>query len=123
MTLLEHVLPNGPRLEVRGAREKDWMQYYLKSKAGLNYNTGARSLLILAGAGNGHMLMWHQVPNSRWNGNAATTMYQTSLLAALKVAYPGRNCFQILEDNEPTGFKSKNPRKALLPREQLGWMS
>ena len=80
---------------------------YVKPKGALNYNTGARSLLILAGVGNGRMLMWHQVPNSRWNGKAAASMYQTSLLPALKAAYPGRKRFQILEDNDPTGFKSK----------------
>ena len=80
---------------------------YVKPKGTLNYNTGARSLLILGGVGRGRMLMWHQVPNSRWNGKAAETMYGTALLAGLKKSCPAKRRFCILEDNDPTGFKSK----------------
>ena len=81
---------------------------YVKPKGTLNYNTGARSILIVAGVGRGRMLMWHQVRNSRWNGIAAASMY-TSLASSLERERerPTKRRFCILEDNDPTGFKSK----------------
>ena len=80
---------------------------YVKAKGSLNYNTGARSLLVVGGVGHGKVLMWHSVPNSRWNGKAAADMYTKSLLPGLKATCPGQTRFQILEDNDPSGFKSK----------------
>ena len=79
---------------------------YVKPKGTLNYNTGARSLLIVGGIGHGKMLLWHQVPNSRWNGKAAAAMY-SKLLAALQKNVPAKRHYQLLEDNDPSGFKSK----------------
>lgn len=80
---------------------------YVKPKGALNYNTGARSILIVAGTGNGKMLMWHQVRNGRWNGKAAADMYSKGLASGLHKAYPSKRRFCILEDNDPAGFKSK----------------
>lgn len=81
-------------------------QGYVKAKGALNYNTGAKSILVVGGVGKGRMLMWHQVPKSKWNGKAAAHMYSSSLLRGLQATYPGKRRFCVLEDNDPTGFKS-----------------
>ena len=80
---------------------------YVKPKGALNYNTGAKNVLIAGGVGQGRVLLWHQVANSRWNGKAAAEMYQTSLLKSLQKNNPSKRRFCILEDNDPSGFKSK----------------
>ena len=80
---------------------------YVKAKGALNYNTGARSILVMGGVGRGRVLMWHHVPSSRWNGKAAATMYKSALLPSLQKASPSKRRFSILEDNDPSGFKSR----------------
>ena len=103
----EPALPKGQQLALTGRRAKVWTEG-MKPKGTLNYNTGARNILIVAGVGRGRMLMWHQVRNSRWNGIAAASMY-TSLASSLERERerPTKRRFCTLEDNDPTGFKSK----------------
>ena len=51
--------------------------------------------------------MWHQV-DGRWNAEAAERMYSGPLRAALKKTYPQvRGKFRVMEDNDPTGYKSR----------------
>ena len=52
------------------------------------------------------MMMWHYVPDGRWNGGAAVDMYTTHLKNALTNAWGGKRSFDVLEDNDPIGFKS-----------------
>ena len=61
---------------------------YVKPKKTLSHNTGARSSLVIAGVGNGRVLMWHQVAKSRWNGAAAVEMYGGPLQKALTKVSP-----------------------------------
>ncbi len=75
-------------------------------------NTGARSLLIVGGVGSGKVLMWHAVPTGRWSGQAAADMYAGPLKKTLQKAHPGKRQFLVLEDNDPTGFKSKKGIRA-----------
>ena len=79
-------------------------QGYVKLKKTLLTNPGARNELILAAVGNGKMMMWHKC--ARWNGAAAKAMYTGPLAKALKKAYPTKSKFIVLEDNDPSGFKS-----------------
>ena len=79
-------------------------QGYVKPKKTLLTNPGARNELILAAVGNGKMMMWHKC--ARWNGAAAKAMYTGPLAKALKKAYPTKSKFIVLEDNDPSGFKS-----------------
>ena len=83
---------------------KGLAQGYVKPKKTLLTNPGARNELIIAGVGSGKMLMWHKC--DRWNGAAASAMYSGSLSKALRKAYPHKTKFTVLEDNDPTGFKS-----------------
>jgi transposase len=85
---------------------------YVKPKKSLQHNTGARSALVMAGVGQGRVLMWYSVPNARWNGAAAETMYKQPLAKALQKTYPGKRTWSVLEDNDPTGFKSGKGKAA-----------
>ena len=79
---------------------------YVKPRANVKCNIGAKSALVIAAVGAGRMMMWHYVPDGRWNGGAAADMYTTHLKNALTHAWGGKRSFNVLEDNDPTGFKS-----------------
>jgi hypothetical protein len=78
---------------------------YVKPKKTLKQNTGARSANIIGGIGKGRCLMWHQVPGGRWCGESAVDMY-THLSKQLRKHWPGKRQWSVLEDNDPTGFRS-----------------
>ena len=52
------------------------------------------------------VLMCHVVPE-RWTAAEASVMYSESLAPALRRAYPCKRRFLLLEDNDPSGNKSK----------------
>ena len=80
---------------------------YLKPPGKLKYNTGARGVKVLAGVGDGRVLLWEYIDGRNWNGEVAAEMYTGKLLSALKRAYPAKRAWRVLEDNDPTGFKAK----------------
>ena len=51
-------------------------------------------------------MMWSNIEGS-WNGAKAAAMYKGPLVRALRKSYPKRTQFTVLEDNDPTGLKSK----------------
>ena len=53
------------------------------------------------------VLMCHVVPKM-WNAAEASTMYSKSLAPALRRTYRGKKRFMVLEDNDPSGYKSKS---------------
>ena len=85
---------------------------YLKPPGKLQYNTGARGVKVLAGVGNGRVLLWEYIDGRNWNGEVAREMYSGPMLAALRRAYPAKRTFRVLEDNDPAGFKSKKGEAA-----------
>ena len=73
----------------------------------LKQGSGKGSASIACAIGAGKVLMWHQV-DGRWNAEAAERMYSGPLRAALKRAHPAvKGKFRVLEDNDPTGYKSR----------------
>ena len=72
---------------------------------------GAKGVHVLAGVGYGKVLVWEYI-EGRWNSSEAVRFYKGAILAALEREYPHRRRFTILEDNDPTGFKSKAGVKA-----------
>ena len=50
--------------------------------------------------------MWHIVPGGRWNSKAAVDMYEKALSKKLQQVWPGKRSWNVLEDNDPTGFRS-----------------
>ena len=72
----------------------------------MHYSLGVSSARVAAGVGNGRVRLWHVLPKT-WTGAAAAKFYEGPTLAALKRTWPGKRVFTVLEDNDPTGFKSK----------------
>ena len=78
---------------------------YVKPKGKLQHNTGAKGCLIQAAVGHGRVLVWHEVEGS-WNGAAAEALYCGPLKTALRRNYPQKRTHKVLEDNDPSGYKS-----------------
>ena len=79
---------------------------YVKPNPKLKYNTGAKGVHVLAGVGNGKVLVWEYIQGN-WNSMEAARIYEGPMLEALKVAYPGQTRFRVLGDNDPSGFKAR----------------
>ena len=101
----------------RAAREGAWGSFrtkaqgllaqYVRPSKRLKWNPGARGVHVLAGVGNGRVLLWEYIDGRRWSGAVAAEMYKGPMKTCLERAYPGRTKWTILEDNDPTGFRSK----------------
>ena len=78
---------------------------YVAVPKSLRYNTGAKSVMIAAGVGAGKTLLWEAV-EGRWNGKAAADLYSGPMKKILAKTYPTKRRFTVLEDNDPSGFKS-----------------
>ena len=78
---------------------------YVKPKASLHHNTGAKGCHIQAAVGKGRVVMWHEIDGS-WSGGAAASLYSGPLKKALRRTYPKKRTHTVLEDNDPTGYKS-----------------
>ena len=50
-------------------------------------------------------MMWHEVEGA-WSGAAAKALYTGPLKSALRRNYPHARSHMVLEDNDPTGYKS-----------------
>ena len=68
----------------------------LKSK----YDPGALGINVLAGVGNGKVLMWEHIDGS-WGGAAAEAACRGPINAALKRESPGRSCFRRARRQRP----------------------
>ncbi|CAK0810004.1 unnamed protein product [Prorocentrum cordatum] len=113
------VLPNAKyrkvaaKRNVRGVcrkRKRDFSVGHVKpsNPKVLKQSSGKGSVTIACAIGAGKVLMWHQVVG-RWNAAAAGRMYSGALQPALKRAYPSvRGKFRVMEDNDPTGYKSRS---------------
>jgi hypothetical protein len=79
---------------------------YVVMPKNFRYNPGVRSVKILGGVGNGSVHLWHSL-DKMWNGSVAADCYKTAVIQSLRRAWPGKKVFRVLEDNDPTGFKSR----------------
>ena len=105
-----YVAQVGTRGAYRGLGEK-FAKGTVKPNPKLKYNPGVRGVKVLAGVGQGKVLLWHFI-ESRWNGGVAAAMYKGPVSKALHKAYPSKRSFRVLEDNDPSGFKSSKGVKA-----------
>ena len=71
----------------------------------------SQSVLVGVAISAKKVIMCHVV-DGKWNGAAAAKMYSRSLAPALRKAYPSKNRFLLLEDNDPSGYKSKVAKQA-----------
>ena len=100
-----HVAQSG----TRGVYRKEGQQLtegYCKPNPKLKYNTGAKGVHVLAGVGNGKVLLWEYI-EGRWNAAEAARLYSGPMKKALQETYPMRRRYNVLEDNDPAGFRSK----------------
>ena len=115
------VLPHGDAR--KHAAQEATRGAYRKSGQGLNkgytkpltktkFNTGAKGVKVLGGAGKGRVLLWEYLDGKQWNAKTAAELYTGAIAKKLKAAFPGRTKFSVLEDNDPSGFKSKRGLEA-----------
>ena len=87
----------------KGAAPKKWL---VKPKCGAN-SAKYPGIQVTAGVIKGKIRMWSYV-DGKWSAQAAAHMYKNVLTKALKRAFPlQRRPFTIIEDNDPTGYKSR----------------
>ena len=67
-------------------------------------NAGGR-VSVCAGLSNGRVVMWKYL-DKRWNGAAAAELYRGAILKALKKNRGMKVRYTIVEDGDPTGYKS-----------------
>ena len=101
----------------RGPGDGKYESWYVKPKGELKYNTGMKAACIMGGIGKGKILMWAENPEAKWSGKAACTMYTKQLMKGLRSTYPTKAkqenpTWVVLEDNDPTGYKSTAALKA-----------
>ena len=78
---------------------------FTKPKGNQNrVNPGAK-VHVAAAIVNSKVRVWHYLP-TRWCADAACDFYAGILAPALRRCRKGRANFRILEDNDPTGYKS-----------------
>ena len=107
------------RRRMRGTyrkRQSTLSSAHVKPSKAQKQNTGARSVMIACAVGSGRILMWHEVKGA-WNGDAAATMYGGPLRTNLQRAAPRKRAWDVMEDNDPSGYKS---RKAVAAKEVAG---
>ena len=95
--------------EVRGAYRQPSQgldEAYVVVPKHLKQNPGVKGATIAGGVGKGKVRLWHDV-GKKWTAAAASELYLGPVRAAMRRATPRKRKFQILEDNDPTGFRSK----------------
>jgi transposase len=69
-------------------------------------NPGA-SVSVVAGIVGCRIRLWHYLPKKRWNAKVAAAVYQGPIKKVLRRHCGRKKEYLILEDNDPTGYKSK----------------
>ncbi len=73
-------------------------------------NTGAKAS-VCAGISNGRIVLWHYLKKT-WNGEAAAELYNDVIYPTLKRVRGLKRWYRLLEDNDPTGYKSNAAKTA-----------
>ena len=69
-------------------------------------NPGA-STTVVAGITNNRVKLWHYLPTKKWNGQVAADTYKGPIAKALKKNRGAKRKYVVLQDNDPTGHKSR----------------
>ena len=85
---------------------------YLKPLTKTKFNTGAKGVKVLAGVGNGRVLLWEYLDGQQWSAKTAADFYKGPIAKKLRAVFPVHATFKVLEDNDPSGFKTKLGLKA-----------
>ena len=106
------------RRTIRGGYQKRGGQpegHMVKPKGG-NNKFPAKGVTVTAAVIKGRVRVWNYVDGA-WNGQTAADMYRGPLVKAMRKAFPDHAKkpgakWEVLEDNDPTGFKSSKARAA-----------
>ena len=79
---------------------------HVKPNPKMHLNTGAPGILKMGGVGAGKVLVFETIKGN-WCGSTAANMYKNVVAPALRKQYPRMKSFVALEDNDPTGNRSK----------------
>ena len=83
---------------------------YVRPSKRLKWNPGARGVHVLVGMCKGKVLVWRYLDSKKevmWGGRTAAECYRGPMQKAMEKHYPTRSRWNILEDNDPTGFRSR----------------
>ena len=83
---------------------------HVKPRKGLKVNYG-KNVMVSVAISAQKVLMCYQV-KGHWNGAKAAEMYSSYLAPALRKTYPAKKRFLLLEDNDPSGYKSNRGKDA-----------
>ena len=83
----------------------------------MKYNPGARGVEVFVAVGNGKVLVWEYIDGQRWGGDVAAHVYKHVLAPRLRAEFAGKRAFTVLEDNDPSGFKSS---KGVAAKQEVG---
>lgn len=102
--------------QVKGGAPKNWL---VRPKSTMKFP--ARGVTVTAAVIKGRIRMWEYVEGN-WNGQSAAEMYAGPLVKCMAKAYPEHNAkarakWEVLEDNDPAGYKSG---KALRAKSEAG---
>lgn len=102
---------------VRGVyrtRKRVFSTGYVKPKNPkiMKNSSGVQSVSVTCAISSEKVLLWHVV-QGRWTGAEAARMYSGPLKTALRRAFPSvKGSWRVLEDNDPTGYKSNKGLQA-----------
>ena len=86
---------------------------HVRPRKDLKFNTGSRGVMVLAGVGPGGVMVWEALRGQqKWNAATAAELYRGPIASALRKAHPRLRRFRVLEDNDPSGFKTKKAENA-----------
>ncbi len=74
-------------------------------------NTGGK-VDVCAGIIGGKIGLWHYLPKKSWSGQLAADTYKGPIAKALNKHVGDKASFVVLEDNDPTGYKSGKGKQA-----------
>ena len=97
------------KAKVRGhlrTRSEGLKQNYTKPNPKKHRVNPGCSLSVCAGIINCRVKLWHYLPQSRWNGEIAAATHSGPILRALRRYRGAKRLYKVLEDNDPTGYKS-----------------
>ena len=90
---------------------------YTKPNPRRNRKNLGGSVTVCAGVRNNKVVLWKYI-EGKWNGAVAESVYRNDIAKVLGRHAPTKEHPSIIEDNDPTGYKSSKAKKA---KKELGY--
>lgn len=105
-----HLKSQQVRFHLRTPSEGTAAEFTKPGRKKNRMNTGAKAG-VCAGVSNGKIVLWHYLPKA-WNGQVAADLYTDVIYPLLKRVRGQKRSYLLLEDNDPTGYKSGKAKAA-----------